>query len=121
MMLTCEMCETEFERPGSRGALPRWCCKCRKQRDREYKRNRDQRAAQLRWRYGIEPEDFDRMVAAQNGLCAVCQRKPAAHVDHDHETGEVRGILCLNCNAGIGQLQDDPEVLRSALDYLERV
>ena len=60
------------------------------------------------------------MLAAQGGLCAICRNAPAAHVDHDHDTGEVRELLCFNCNGGLGQFKDDPEVLRAAADYVER-
>ena len=60
------------------------------------------------------------MLAAQDGLCAICGTAPAAHVDHDHETGAVRQLLCFHCNGGLGQFRDDPVVLRAAADYVER-
>ena len=60
------------------------------------------------------------MFEAQGGLCAICRTAPAAHVDHDHDTGEVRELLCFNCNGGLGQFKDDPEVLRAAARYVER-
>ena len=60
------------------------------------------------------------MLEAQGGLCAVCRTAPAAHVDHDHGTGEVRELLCFNCNGGLDQFKDDPAVLRAAADYVER-
>jgi hypothetical protein len=59
------------------------------------------------------------MLAEQNGLCAVCHAATAVHVDHDHETGAVRSLLCFNCNGGLGQFRDDPVVLRAAADYVE--
>jgi hypothetical protein len=59
------------------------------------------------------------MLAEQDGLCAVCQTAAAVHVDHDHETGAVRSLLCFNCNGGLGQFRDDPVVLRAAADYVE--
>ena len=58
------------------------------------------------------------MLAAQAGLCAVCRSAPAVHVDHDHATGTVRALLCFNCNGGLGQFKDDPDVLRAAADYV---
>ena len=64
--------------------------------------------------------DLDAMLDAQDGVCAICQTAPAAHVDHDHETGKVRGMLCFRCNAALGQLGDDPLVVRRAARYLER-
>lgn len=63
------------------------------------------------------------MLEAQGGMCAVCVQPLSiskSHVDHDHGTGGVRGILCFNCNGGLGQFKDDPERLRRAAQYLER-
>lgn len=71
-------------------------------------------------RYGIGAADVDRMVEEQGGVCAICQENPAEHVDHCHETGRVRGILCFNCNGGLGQLRDRVDILLKAIAYLER-
>ncbi|MGH2812844.1 MAG: endonuclease VII domain-containing protein [Actinomycetota bacterium] len=57
---------------------------------------------------------------AQQGLCALCRERPARHVDHLHETGTIRGVLCFSCNRGLGKFGDDPEVIRSAIAYLRR-
>jgi hypothetical protein len=74
----------------------------------------------LRRRYGITAEEADVMFEAQGGLCAICRTAPAAHVDHCPDTGEIRALLCFNCNGGLGQFKDDPEVLRAAAGYVER-
>jgi hypothetical protein len=61
------------------------------------------------------------MLEAQGSLCLICQGEFTAsgfHVDHCHSTGRVRGLLCSNCNRGLGMFQDDPNVLRAALSYL---
>lgn len=60
------------------------------------------------------------MLKEQGGLCLICQRDLAGkgHVDHDHKTGEVRGILCFPCNGGLGQFQEDTAVLSRAIEYL---
>lgn len=76
-------------------------------------------------RYGITPEQYDAMLAAQGGHCAICPAtEPGGrgewHVDHDHETGEVRGLLCSRCNLGIGLFRDTPGLLESAATYLRR-
>lgn len=73
-------------------------------------------------RYGLTPEAFDAMLGNQDRACAVCRVEFTAEpiVDHDHETGRVRGLLCRPCNSGIGQLGDDPDRLRAALEYLEK-
>lgn len=82
------------------------------------------RARRLRDKYGMTIEAFDELLASQNGLCAICRANtPELNgwaVDHDHETNEVRGILCNHCNSGIGQMRDNPAFLRAAADYLER-
>jgi len=79
------------------------------------------RGYHLQRKYGITPADLDAMVDAQGARCAICyDGLRAAHmvVDHDHDTGAVRGILCRSCNGGIGLLKDSPDILRSALTYL---
>ena len=58
------------------------------------------------------------MLEAQGGVCAICRAAPAAHVDHDHETGAVRALLCFNCNGGLRQFRDDPSLLFQAAFYL---
>jgi hypothetical protein len=71
-------------------------------------------------RYGISAADADRMLAEQGGACAICRESPALHVDHCHESGRVRGLLCFNCNGGLGQFRDRVDILEKAIDYLER-
>lgn len=79
--------------------------------------------AYLLARYGLTPEAFDAMLAAQNGACAVCHGLPGAkgwQVDHDHESTVVRGILCGNCNTLLGLARDDEAVLLQAITYLRK-
>ena len=73
----------------------------------------------LRRRYGIGQAEFDAMLWQQGGVCAICRTPGPQHVDHDHRTGEVRGILCFNCNGGLGQFRDDPGYLAGAITYLK--
>lgn len=70
-------------------------------------------------RYGIRESDVQEMLTAQEGLCPVCRTRPPEHVDHDHETGRVRGILCFACNGALGQFEENLEWLARALAYLE--
>ena len=75
----------------------------------------------LRRRYGLGADDVLCLLEAQNSQCLICRRPitaKTAHVDHDHATGKVRGILCFRCNSGMGQFADDPEVLVRAARYL---
>lgn len=79
----------------------------------------------LRKRYGLTMEQYEQMVEDQKGLCAICgnpQQEQRGQkrlcVDHDHDTGQVRGLLCTNCNLGIGYLGETPEALMVAAAYL---
>jgi hypothetical protein len=73
----------------------------------------------LKHRYGIGSDEFDELVRQQGGVCAICGRENPEHVDHDHATGDVRGILCFNCNGGLGQFHDSIEFLEAAAAYLD--
>jgi hypothetical protein len=73
----------------------------------------------LHEKYGIDESEFDRLLAEQGGLCAICRSQVGKQVDHDHQTGAVRGILCLNCNAAMGAFHDNPAEIRAAIAYLE--
>lgn len=81
------------------------------------------RRSVLRSKDGLTLEEYDALLLKQGGACAICGQSPslkALHVDHHHETGNVRGLLCNNCNRCLGLLKDDVAVLRSAIVYLER-
>ena len=78
---------------------------------------------------GCSPERYAELLKQQNGVCAICgnaesrARRGNAYelsADHDHASGEIRGLLCSNCNLGIGHLRHDMNVLRLAIAYLER-
>lgn len=82
-------------------------------------------------RHGLTPEDYATMLAEQGGVCAICSKEEtskrsntegirALAVDHNHETGMVRGLLCTWCNKGIGLLRDDETVVLSAAQYLKK-
>ena len=71
--------------------------------------------------YGISPEEYDRRLALQNGVCAICKKKPKRRllfVDHCHRTGKVRGLLCMKCNSALGLYEDDPTLAEAATAYL---
>jgi hypothetical protein len=74
----------------------------------------------LKRRYGISAAEVDAMVEAQGGVCLICQERPAEHVDHDHLSGAVRGVLCFSCNGGLGQFRDRVDIMAKAITYLER-
>lgn len=106
--------------------LNTYCRQCRSTMKRAaYLANRDEQRLKSRARaFGITVEHLQALMAAQGEGCAICgnacRTGRALALDHDHETGDLRGLLCSNCNRGIGYLQDSPEVIRSALAYLEK-
>lgn len=73
----------------------------------------------LRERYGIGQVHVDRILAMQGGKCAGCGKPDPEHVDHDHATGEVRGLLCFNCNQALGNVRDDARILENLIEYLQ--
>lgn len=92
----------------SRSGLQHTCYEC--QRDR---------------RYGLSFGEYDRRMKEQQGVCAICHktcpRKMKLSVDHDHETGRVRGLLCQNCNAALGMFSHDSARLAQAISYITGV
>lgn len=79
--------------------------------------------ARLKCGYNLSLEDFERMLQSQNNVCAICKMPNSngkrLSVDHDHSTGQIRGLLCAQCNFAIGHMKDDPNRLRAAAVYLE--
>lgn len=75
------------------------------------------------YRYGLTSEQYYEMYKAQDGKCKICGCELAdgkyLHVDHDKETGEVRGLLCSKCNKGIGLFDEKPEVMEKAIKYIQ--
>lgn len=73
--------------------------------------------------HGLTKVQFDEMLISQAGVCAICYKgngRKRLVIDHDHETGQVRGLLCSLCNTGIGMMKDDVGNLNSAIKYLSR-
>lgn len=84
------------------------------------------RAHDRKHKHGILPEEYARMVAVQGDCCGICgvgadALSKALAVDHDHKTGNLRGLLCSSCNIGLGNFKDDPARLAAAIHYLEEV
>lgn len=80
------------------------------------------RRSHLKRRYGMTLEEYDAMLEAQGGGCFICGRPPrediSLHVDHDHSTGKVRGILCFCCNNALADFREDPTLFAKAAAYL---
>lgn len=106
-------------------------CGKKKSKDRYYANREDilfdlkgtHRERHLQQKYGISEQEYDKLLTKQNGVCAICERKCTKQknlcVDHDHETGKVRGLLCDNCNVGLGRFKDSLKLLLKAAEYLE--
>lgn len=133
--LTCERCGTIWTSVKNNG---RWCPDCRpivqKDRIKAYESRPEIRAARNAYarergyarkaqlaKYGLTQADYARILKEQAGVCAICSKThPRMCVDHCHETGKVRGILCSPCNRAIGQLGDTVEHVQRAVTYLMR-
>lgn len=124
----CPRCEstkplTDFGRnAGARNGRTAYCRPChndvgRAGRERLHGSTRNYH---LKARYGITAAEVDAMVEARCGRCALCQEREPQHVDHDHRTGAVRGVLCSTCNQGLGNFRDRADLLREAAAYLHR-
>ena len=84
--------------------------------------SRNQREDLLKYRYGMTVADYDALLTKQNGVCFICETNEPDQtlaVDHYHPTGVVRGLLCRDCNLGLGNYKDDPRLTRRATAYLE--
>jgi hypothetical protein len=119
-----------------RGAVKRrhsHCRECQRKKARAWiadpKNKERYHAGRVRRAYGIPEGEYQAMLAAQGGVCAICKKAERAinprtgkprhlDVDHDHKTGKVRGLLCSTCNNGLGCFQDDRQLLASADKYL---
>lgn len=144
-MKRCARCDVEkplsdFYRLGS-GYTYSYCRPCASERNSErpnYARppydfaldGPAQRKHKLKKKFGLTVEDYEEILAAQNGVCAICgrpERRRSKHgeikalaVDHDHETGAIRGLLCHDCNVGVGYLGDSLERLMDAAVYFAK-
>lgn len=120
---------------GPNGSSLRWICKnCDAARKREDRKNKPtyQKDLFLQRVYGITLEDYNIMLVAQNGVCKACgcpetvldvrtQTLRSLAVDHDHETGKIRGLLCQGCNQALGSLRENLEKAKSLVRYIEEV
>lgn len=116
-------CKAHYEQLKGRGGGPPRKCSvhiC----DEPTRRKRCNKHSNMNVRYmreyGITVDDYFLRIERQGGLCPVCRTRPARSLDHDHKTGELRDVLCTQCNVALGQMDDNPAWLRAAADYIER-
>lgn len=109
---TCPVCSVVFRISGETGSSRVYCSKKCKTRARAWS-----------VKYGLEPDQFRVLMESQDGRCAICQvgiEVFMSHVDHNHVTGAVRGLLCMACNVGLGHFRDDRVLIQAADAYLAR-
>ena len=93
-------------------------------RMREYRKTHPEaaRADHLRRKFDLTLDEYEQMLEQQGGGCAICEDPPnekiSLHIDHDHGTGEIRGLLCVRCNNAIALLRESPDILRRAIRYV---
>jgi hypothetical protein len=121
---------TFHKNASSKDGLQYYCKPCDRLKLKAYRqslsaeeRSSRNKSSNLRTAYGMSVSERDGMVAAQQGLCAICstdlaQTAKGPCVDHNHDTGKVRGILCSPCNAALGLMGDNPLILQAAIGYL---
>lgn len=123
---------------GNKDGLRSYCRACQKEYKKKYLENNKQKVKKAakkyreknkkesyRWdniwqKYRLRENDFNALMEEQNGLCKICEKKLVSpHIDHCHITEKVRGVLCANCNTGLGKLGDTSESLYKAYLYLK--
>lgn len=103
-----------------------YCKECAKKVSKQWYATSDKykdiiRTSGLKHRFGITSDDYWKMSESQDHLCYICKTKGNSkflHVDHDHKTNEIRGLLCKNCNHGLGNFKDNIQLLKNAIEYL---
>lgn len=145
-MKQCSKCwqlkpESEFyKRSTATDGLRSWCKLCcnkdnknrehkygeyRKQYYRDHKKEGYERSQkhQLKRKYNLTVKQYNQMAIDQGGTCAICGKTNAnwhkLSVDHDHNTGEVRGLLCSKCNHTLGLINEDEKILKAMIEYLK--
>lgn len=114
-------------RKASPDGLMAKCKTCVSKANAEYKKKKPeaQRTSHLKIKYNLTPEEYLQLDTLQEGKCLICGRHKSDFgielaVDHNHVTGKTRGLLCINCNNGLGKFHDDPNLLDKASEYLRR-
>ena len=125
-----KVCASHPEEKGTRYTASGECCECAIAKCEAYRKTPRGQANVLannrRRRYGVSPAEFQQLLGAQQGRCAICGvaepggRDGTWHLDHDHRTDKPRGVLCARCNVGLGHFRDNVVTLRAAVAYLEK-
>ena len=132
----CSKCEKRksldlfYKHSARKDGLTSQCKECTNTKNNEwYEKNKFRKAAyskgwQLKHLYNLSQEDYKLLLKRQKNICAICKKTCPTNkklaVDHCHETGSVRGLLCVNCNRGLGNFKNNPTLLLLAVGYLNR-
>ena len=128
---TCPKCRKEITDPKDirwNGKYVKHCMECNRIYERNHRKSPEAklitRNNNLKQKFGIDLEQFEEMKRAQGNCCAICNQEPQNDrelvVDHNHITGDIRGLLCYGCNSAIGHLKESPELIWKLYDYLDR-
>lgn len=105
------------------------CLTCNREWQSNWRKTEGYLAAIRKYRYGVSEEDYSRMFQEQDGLCAICKRPErrvrngkiqSLSIDHNHETGKVRQLLCDDCNTALGRVEENLDILKAMIEYLGR-
>lgn len=130
-MIKCVNCnlfkfEEEFYRSSeATNGKASWCKDCTKECGKKWNKENKKRKyfTEVKRRYGLSQEEYNNLYNFQRGCCQICKKhqqdlKRTLHIDHNHRTGKVRGLLCEDCNIAIGLFEDNCFNIISAIDYL---
>ena len=122
----CRLCNTEKDISCFSPTEAYRCKPCRAEQQRNYRRNNRKQASAVHrlWKYSMTKTEYESLFQFQEGVCAIClqpeseERWAVLCVDHNHDTGEIRGLLCQSCNRGLAHFKDDIMNLIRATEYL---
>ena len=106
-----------------------YCAVCKTIRTKIARKNNPEKTKQYyktanrRRNYNLEPEEYELLLEKSKNLCMICSSPPSKkslHIDHDHKTGKVRGLLCHGCNTALGLLKEDLSIMKKLIEYIER-
>jgi hypothetical protein len=117
--ITCVVCGTIFQHWQHKA---KYCCKKCARQSKYYKTTKVElnKSYKLKKFYGLTRDEFEAMKVAQNGICAICNLEmPRPYIDHNHATGRIRKLLCMQCNTALGMVKESVTTLANMIQYIE--
>ncbi len=123
----CVLCKVEkylsefYKHKSGRHGVDNRCKICFTAYRKDYYKDKPEKLREIKVKclYGLEADEYKKLKKDQKNICKICGKKTKLYVDHNHDTGKVRGLLCHKCNTGIGLLNDNLELLEKAVKYLK--